>query len=83
MSSADGAYKDGWREETFGAFASDDWQPMPWYFRTLNSWVRAIERAGMHLTAIEEPLNPSTEHPLSILMICAAHPGKESQSLRA
>src|SRR3954451_20835646 len=32
-------YRDGWRTEDFRGFgAGADWQPMPWYFRTLGSW---------------------------------------------
>ena len=67
-----GPYEDGWCEETFGSFAADNWQPMPWYFRTLGSWIREIERAGMHLTAIEEPRAALGAKPLSIVLICAA-----------
>jgi 2-polyprenyl-3-methyl-5-hydroxy-6-metoxy-1,4-benzoquinol methylase len=42
---AAGDYQDGWREESFAGL-SGDWQPMPWYFRTLASWLKAWKWPG-------------------------------------
>lgn len=69
-SSAGQPYRDGWREENFAGFTSERWHPMPWYFRTLGSWLREIERAGMTVVAIDEPLNEKTQQPLSLLLTC-------------
>ena len=43
---------------------------MPWYFRTLATWLREIGDAGLTVTAIDELLNPSTGQPMSILFTC-------------
>ena len=61
-------YRDGWREETFAGFGSGRWQPMPWYFRTLESWHGEIRAAGLALTACREPRDPGTLRPLSLLL---------------
>lgn len=64
-------YRDGWREERFAGFTSGRWRPMPWYFRTLGSWLREIETAGLTLVAIDEPLHERTLQTLSLLLTCA------------
>ena len=61
-------YRDGWREETFAGFGGDRWQPMPWYFRTLESWYAEIRAAGLALAACREPRDPATLRPLSLLL---------------
>lgn len=71
--SADEPYADGWRTETFAAFGGEFPEPMPWYFRTLESWMDALRGAGFHLSALREPLHPGTGKPASLLMV--AEPG--------
>ena len=61
-------YRDGWREETFAGFGGDRWQPMPWYFRTLESWLAESRAAGLALAACREPRDPATLRPLSLLL---------------
>ena len=68
----DGAYEDGWRVETFAAFESPFPAHMPWYFRTVGSWIRAAERAGLRVAELREPLHPETRRPLSLLMVLAS-----------
>jgi len=68
----DAPYADGWREETFTAFGADDWAPMPWYFRTIESWRDVIAAAGLHVIDCREPLGADSQQPLSILFICRA-----------
>lgn len=63
-----GAYQDGWRTETFAGFEGFA-EPMPWYFRTLASWVRAFTGSGYRLEEIREPADPSTLEPLSLLIV--------------
>ncbi|UQS17482.1 bifunctional 2-polyprenyl-6-hydroxyphenol methylase/3-demethylubiquinol 3-O-methyltransferase UbiG [Pseudomonas sp. HS6] len=70
---AAGDYQDGWREETFDGFKGQ-WQPMPWYFRTLSSWLNALDMAGFQLTSLREPQHPQSPVPQSLLMI-AEHRG--------
>jgi 2-polyprenyl-3-methyl-5-hydroxy-6-metoxy-1,4-benzoquinol methylase len=68
----DGAYEDGWRLETFAAFERPFPTPMPWYFRTLASWVRALDEAGLRVAAVEEPSAPPARLPLSLLLTAEA-----------
>lgn len=56
--------------ERFAIFSSGKWQPMPWYFRTLDSWSREIRAAGMELIAVRESVNEATSSPLSIVFVC-------------
>ena len=65
-------YQDGWRTETFSAFGGLNWSPMPWYFRTLSSWVRLLCSTGYALIELREPLHPKTGTPLSLLLIGVA-----------
>ncbi|MDR6714942.1 2-polyprenyl-3-methyl-5-hydroxy-6-metoxy-1,4-benzoquinol methylase [Pseudomonas hunanensis] len=65
---ANGDYQDGWREETFAGY-SGQWQPMPWYFRTLSSWLTALDMAGLNLSSLQEPQHPQSPVPQSLLLI--------------
>lgn len=65
---ASGEYQDGWRSESFAGFAGH-WQPMPWYYRTLSSWLRALDMAGLHLVELQEPQHPQSPQPQSLLMV--------------
>lgn len=65
---ADGDYQDCWREESFAGFAGD-WQVMPWYFRTLASWLNALDMAGLRLVGLQEPQHPQSALPQSLLMV--------------
>jgi 2-polyprenyl-3-methyl-5-hydroxy-6-metoxy-1,4-benzoquinol methylase len=65
---AAGDYQDGWREESFAGFAGD-WQPMPWYFRTLSSWFNALDMAGLRLLSLQEPQHPQSTQPQALLMV--------------
>lgn len=63
-----GPYADGWREEDFCGFAAGPWMPMPWYFRTLGSWVALLRDNGFHLDRLSEPPHPTEPRPLSLLL---------------
>ncbi|WGV19831.1 methyltransferase domain-containing protein [Pseudomonas putida] len=65
---ADGDYQDGWREESFAGFAGD-WQVMQWYFRTLASWLNALDMAGLRLVSLQEPQHPQSALPQSLLLV--------------
>lgn len=65
---ADGNYQDGWREESFAGIAGD-WQVMPWYFRTLASWLNALDMAGLRLVSLQEPQHPQSALPQSLLLV--------------
>jgi 2-polyprenyl-3-methyl-5-hydroxy-6-metoxy-1,4-benzoquinol methylase len=64
-------YADGWREETFSAFGGAFPTAMPWYYRTLASWIAEVHAAGYVLTALQEPIHPDTGAPLSLLLVAA------------
>lgn len=62
-------YQDGWRVEDFRGFGDKGgWQTMPWYFRTLGSWLALLRTSGYAMTALHEPLHPETALPLSLLL---------------
>jgi SAM-dependent methyltransferase len=65
---AAGDYQDGWREETFAGFKGQ-WQPMPWYFRSLSSWLNALDMAGFQLAVLQEPQHPQSPVPQSLLLV--------------
>jgi 2-polyprenyl-3-methyl-5-hydroxy-6-metoxy-1,4-benzoquinol methylase len=65
---AAGNYQDGWREETFAHFKGQ-WQAMPWYFRTLSSWLNALDMAGFRLVGLQEPQHPQSPEPQSLLLV--------------
>jgi 2-polyprenyl-3-methyl-5-hydroxy-6-metoxy-1,4-benzoquinol methylase len=62
-------YVDGWREGSWAGFSSDFTDPAPWYFRTLESWVRLFTENGFLVEEIREPLNPKTQKAASITFI--------------
>jgi 2-polyprenyl-3-methyl-5-hydroxy-6-metoxy-1,4-benzoquinol methylase len=64
----DGPYEDGWRTESFASFATQFPMTMPWYFRTMGSWLAAARDAELVVERLEEPLNPETRRPLSLLL---------------
>lgn len=66
----DEPYRDGWRAETFAAFGDEFRQPMPWFFRTLGSWMRVLHESGWQMIGCAEPLHPSAGHPLSLVLTC-------------
>ncbi|MCI0995117.1 class I SAM-dependent methyltransferase [Pseudomonas corrugata] len=65
---AAGDYQDGWRQEHFEGFKGQ-WQPMPWYLRTLPSWFNALDMAGFRLTGLQEPQHPQSTVPQSLLLV--------------
>ncbi|MFJ7281166.1 class I SAM-dependent methyltransferase [Pseudomonas sp. NPDC099000] len=71
---AAGDYQDGWREETFAGFKGQ-WQPMPWYFRTLSSWLNALDMAGFRLAGLQEPQHPQSPVPQSLLLVAECAQG--------
>ena len=71
VAQGDGAYADGWRVETFAHFGTGFVAPMPWYFRTLASWIDVLHGAGFRIERIEEPADRESGRPLSLLMTAA------------
>lgn len=66
----DAPYRSEWRTESFDAFSILFPSPMPWYYRTLASWLEEIATAGLHVVRIDEPVHPTSGAPLSLLLHC-------------
>jgi len=65
----DAPYVDGWREGSWAGFDAAFREPAPWYFRTLESWVRLLGECGFGVDEIQEPLHPVTGRPASLLLV--------------
>ena len=68
----DAPYRSEWRTEAFDAFAVTFPTSMPWYYRTLRSWLEQFALAGLRVVTLDEPLHPLTGTPLSLLFHCEA-----------
>ncbi|MEP9317826.1 methyltransferase domain-containing protein [Pseudomonas sp. LABIM340] len=64
----DEPYADGWRLETFAVFGGEFRSPMPWFFRTLESWLALLSASGWRLRQLREPRHPDTGQPCSLLL---------------
>ena len=65
-----GKTHDGWQVEDFSAFENQDWTPMPWYFRTQESWQKVVRNANLTLRELIEPTAGPGQAPMSLLMVC-------------
>ena len=63
-------YQDGWREGSWTGFSSAFTNPAPWYFRTIESWVKMFSENNFYLNELREPLHPKTNKPASIIYVC-------------
>jgi 2-polyprenyl-3-methyl-5-hydroxy-6-metoxy-1,4-benzoquinol methylase len=61
-------YVDGWRTEDFTWSEHCFPQAMPWFFRTLESWVSTLRESGFELRNLTEPLHPESKKPLSLIL---------------
>jgi 2-polyprenyl-3-methyl-5-hydroxy-6-metoxy-1,4-benzoquinol methylase len=62
-------YRDGWREGSWAGFDPAFTDPAPWYFRTLESWVRLLRWHGLRLLDMLEPLHPLSQRPASVIFV--------------
>lgn len=62
-------YHDKWIIEDFATCGNFP-RPMPWYFRTLSSWMQTFREAGLVLYDIRETINDETKQPRSIILVC-------------
>lgn len=60
-------YRCGWRMEHFDGHQGEDWRPMPWYFRTLSSWLSTLP-PRWRLERLEEPAEAEGAPPASLLL---------------
>lgn len=68
VASGDGPYEDGWREGSWAGFGPEFGAAPPWYFRTTGSWAALLVGAGLRVVEIEEPVDPDTGRPASLLL---------------
>jgi 2-polyprenyl-3-methyl-5-hydroxy-6-metoxy-1,4-benzoquinol methylase len=66
------SYRDGWRVESFAGFGAGFAQPMPWFFRTLESWLSLLKQTDWRLQWLQEPLHPESEQPVSLLLLLSS-----------
>lgn len=62
-------YADGWREGSWSGFSNDFRDPVPWFFRTIEGWLKLIAATGWQLIEHREPIHPDTLKPASIIFI--------------
>lgn len=62
-------YQDGWREGSWAGFSADFANPAPWYFRTLESWIKLFVDNGFRPREIREPVHPKTHKPASVIIL--------------
>ncbi len=65
-----GHYEDGWRTEKFADMEGFT-EPMPWYFRTLASWVDLLNNSRYRIEQLREPAHPEFQLPMSLILVAA------------
>jgi SAM-dependent methyltransferase len=69
VTSGDLLYEDGWRPGSWAGCGSSFSDPAPWYFRTLESWVKLFVESGFRLVEMREPVHPASGKPASVLFV--------------
>ena len=69
VATGDLPYEDGWRTGSWAGFSADFTDPAPWYFRTMESWVRLFTECGFRLAELREPRHPVTRKPASVIFV--------------
>jgi len=59
----------GWRTETFAQIGDGFTARMPYYFRTFSRWVEELTAARFAIVHCQEPPDPETGKPLSLLIV--------------
>lgn len=62
-------YRDGWVEGSWVGCPAGFTKPAPWYFRTIETWIRTIRDSGLQIVEVKEPLHPQTGKPASLILI--------------
>ena len=69
VAGGDSPYAVGWREGSWTGCGDNFSKPAPWYFRTIETWVRTITDSGLRVSELREPLNPASGRPASLILI--------------
>lgn len=62
-------YKDGWREGSWAGCGDNFSRPAPWYFRTIETWVKLLRESGLDIAEVREPIHPVYNKPASLILI--------------
>ncbi len=74
VANGNSVYQDGGRTGSWAGFGEEFSDPAPWYFRTLESWVRLVSEAGMRVVEMREPADPRTGRPASLILVAEKTP---------
>ena len=66
LMACNGDYRSGWRTGSWAGCSDAFHDAPPWYFRTLSDWLALLQQQGLHVH-MEEPLDPQTHTPLSVI----------------
>ena len=69
VATGDLPYVDGWRLGSWAGFSGEFTDPAPWFFRTMESWVKLVTESGFRIVEVREPLHPKTQRPASVLFV--------------
>lgn len=62
-------YIDGWREGSWTGFSHEFSDPPPWYFRTIESWLKLFLNNGFNINQVKEPANFKTGKAASLIIV--------------
>ena len=71
IAGGDDPYVDGWREGSWAGCGDSFSKAAPWYFRTVNSWVKLLRGSGLQIAELREPAHPVTLKPASLILIAS------------
>ena len=66
LMACNGDYRSGWRTGSWAGCTDAFHNAPPWYFRTLSDWLALLQQQGL-CVRLEEPLDPQTHTPLSVI----------------
>jgi 2-polyprenyl-3-methyl-5-hydroxy-6-metoxy-1,4-benzoquinol methylase len=69
IAGGDAPYVDGWREGSWAGCGENFSRPAPWFFRTIETWVRLVVESGLDLVELREPIHPNSGKPASLIVI--------------
>ena len=67
LACADQPYRDGWRQGSWAGFSLAFRDPAPWTCRTLASWLGLLQRHGLIVQELLEPMDPASGQPASVI----------------
>ncbi len=68
----DKPYLSNWEENGWAGLGEQYTEPFKWFSRTLGDWVSLLVNTGYQIQEIQEPLNPITQKPQSMIFVVKA-----------